>query len=813
MEHEPETDSSRGWRDLQGKVKGQRERITIPFLVSVFEDLEQMPRKVPQPVLCDFLEIATMKLETGRLADVGKILHSCGRIGLDNLQVVEKLCGEIVANVDVRAAATRDLTGLMLGLGKVYERFDLAAVGELTVESRFGENQPCEASCDMDIVEGARDGLVSLGMAISSCQCVQQTVSKTVVDVGDSNGFNDVKAIAADSGREGNCAGGEGCISDRYSMITGICHLKGYTDYLLYEREGATEEIELSSKHEAPEGRQYKDSLELVRLLATELLVRPRPSALTPKDLYRSIYGLSLLRYKRDSVLLKLTQRLRLPEYHSRLSIKELSDIIEGLGILRFRHHRALRNICWNLLTAERQSQLDVSDTVRLLQGMARLGIYDEQLITTLGLRLRWSENIAKMTGGQLVTTLCVFASAKMRDAPVLTTIAKELSKPTKFSTISDQELVDLVSGISKLRVPVVPLVDLLIVELSNHDRVQKFQPHQWAEVMKASMMFGGVDAGPMCVILEEIVKSDCLQAFTEKDLVSVLQGLAQVWMDGNQEVLVPIFMEALREDRLASYNQREICTVVWSLGKMRCPLAAEMDALWQEILNPERTRKFRAGMVADMLEGLSHLEEWDEQVVEALLTVVTTPSRMDFTTMQQFVSILHSLARMGYRGYGFLGTLMKQFVRPNQLRDFNPRGLPVIVKAILDLKLYETRRVNFLAMHIRHHPGFVSLWSDNELKTVWQGLKVLHCEDVDVMSAVRKEMRFRGLSCSPPSKFQSSGPANTASSWTAVGRGDTPQGTCRSSPSKPGAESSQWKHSGEIAVRMEKAVVAARTD
>lgn len=58
--------------------------------------------------------------------------------------------------------------------------------------------------------------------------------------------------------------------------------------------------------------------LQLVRLLGAE--IRSRQSDLTPKDLYRSLHGLCLMRYKHDKVMRTLVQSLRLPKYFKKLT-------------------------------------------------------------------------------------------------------------------------------------------------------------------------------------------------------------------------------------------------------------------------------------------------------------------------------------------------------------------------------------------------------------------------------------------------------------------------------------------------------------
>lgn len=68
------------------------------------------------------------------------------------------------------------------------------------------------------------------------------------------------------------------------------------------------------------------------------------------------------------------------------------------------------------------------------------------------------------------------------------------------------------------------------------------------------------------------------------------------------------------------------------------------------------------------------------------------------------------------------------------------------VMRAILDLKYSERRRVEFLAMEVRHTPRHVPLWSDIDLQIVWRGFKHYACEDKEALRLVRKEMMFRDL-------------------------------------------------------------------
>lgn len=62
--------------------------------------------------------------------------------------------------------------------------------------------------------------------------------------------------------------------------------------------------------------------LELVRLLGAEVVSQNRDQVLTAREIYEALFGLCLMRYKRDTVMRKLIQRLRLPEYYQKLSLE-----------------------------------------------------------------------------------------------------------------------------------------------------------------------------------------------------------------------------------------------------------------------------------------------------------------------------------------------------------------------------------------------------------------------------------------------------------------------------------------------------------
>lgn len=90
-------------------------------------------------------------------------------------------------------------------------------------------------------------------------------------------------------------------------------HLSTKPDPVRYDKED-------NAAVEDPKTRNSQ--LELVRLLGAELVSQCRDQALTPRETYEGLYGLCLMRYKRDTVMRKLIQRLRLPEYHQKLSLE-----------------------------------------------------------------------------------------------------------------------------------------------------------------------------------------------------------------------------------------------------------------------------------------------------------------------------------------------------------------------------------------------------------------------------------------------------------------------------------------------------------
>ncbi|GMH43916.1 hypothetical protein BSKO_11850 [Bryopsis sp. KO-2023] len=736
--------AAKSWEDIKTHLESLQKLPHPHVLVVAFEMLEKMDPPPPHEFLNEVMVTVADIGADFPLDGLSDLLRSCARMGYVDMTAMEALARELRFSKDLAKVHTRDLTKFIMSLGMLYENrggvmFVFPEEEELVeADDEYAgvlDKEKVDQS-ETDLDESESEATQSEGSRETSEVQLQAAESETQSRYLDSltdlylRNPNPVSTAEIDPTSLRSRA------------------LDNRPDPVQYDKEESDQEGENS------DGSVKRNSqLELVRLLGGQLVSQRRHHIITVNEMYEGLYGLCLMRYKRDNVMKKLTQRLRLPQYYKKMSAQQLTNLMAGLSGIRFRHHRAMLKITTELIHPHRLKEITPSQATSLMRSMTDLDIRDQQFVTTLGLK-KVLPSLDKLTGGEMVSALVGIMTGEIKDRPLLNGIAKGLLDVEKFGRMSVEDLADLLEALSTLdfRKDIhASLMKLSFSRLCDSETVGEFGVEHLGGVVRSLGNLKCEDRRVLDVVFGEVVKPERLESMSEEAFVSVMHGVARTDHGKDASFFTPLAAEGLKPGRLKKFHIREMSNLALSFGMVKGLLqGSDLETFWTEALKLERARRYLPGMMSDLLEGARKLRVKNMDVYADLAYRLTQKHRIEFMTLAQFVKVIETLGKLrvsdAIKDELALKKLFYEFVRPSKAKYLTTDGLPTIMQAILDLRYSERRRVLFLAMQVRHNPRHVALWSDQQLQVVWRGFRSYDCDDQEAIRLVKKEMLYRGL-------------------------------------------------------------------
>lgn len=187
--------------------------------------------------------------------------------------------------------------------------------------------------------------------------------------------------------------------------------------------------------------------------------------------------------------------------------------------------------------------------------------------------------------------------------------------------------------------------------------------------------------------ILLECLQADRLESYTEQGLATVVYSLGIMDTD-KTAIMVPLVVESCRRKRLEAFTEQQFSTIVYGLGLVGFDKHAKLLPLVEASMQTENLKRFKAQGLCNFLHGLAKMHFKNDKLFLPMLYESISRSKAGQLSPFQAASFMQSAGCLVNPQHGVVDELVDSVADSSVLQRMTARSLANVACAFSKLKV-----------------------------------------------------------------------------------------------------------------------------
>lgn len=420
-----------------------------------------------------------------------------------------------------------------------------------------------------------------------------------------------------------------------------------------------------------------------LKLILEEAVNPKRLEKCSTRTLGTMCYSIRKLECTEEHILKPLGEELCQPNRLADFSDEALCNVVCGFSQLGYKDQQF-----WNCTACavlnRGMERFSTSGITALLCGFLTAGTKHDALYEALCLEATVAKRLKFCRQHHLTSLLFSLSLIKNRSQRCVTLLLDEIA--VRIGSLSNDSIKAIFISLSVLRPKAIEQQSVLAREATNQDRLRSASNEYLARIVYS---LGNLELTvPRDQLTEnlvsEISKEPRISSFTVRELSSIIYGLGEMRCKRD---LVSLILSELFNRSIQECDTDSLSNVVYGLGRMSYPRNAQIKILTDEVLRPERICELGTSRLTAALMGLAQLRSWEaqENALQPLLDLIR--QNANDLSETDISKVLYSLSCLKNPDRQLIDSLMDLVSSAERLGSCDERTLSTLIYCLGKLK------------------------------------------------------------------------------------------------------------------------------